>query len=849
MKTSIFRFNSLKINTRIFTLIALSVLLTIVALIVFIYITTSNTTILSHETELSQYASVAIQHSGEVINGSTKSLEALSLSPTLVQAVEEANQTYAGKDQQAISSNIDQLDQAWQSDDASIKPLIQQILNNTVSSQLRSFMNEFPEEVEVFVTDIQGVNIAMTEQTGDYLQADEGWWINAYDNGQGKTYISEVAYDDSSNSYAINIGIPIQNDNQQVIGVLRGTVDISVVFDTLSHIQFGTTGYAALIDRQGTILYANDSDLLMDQAPQEIIDFINGDSISSQDLNDLDGNPAVMAYSKLDGALGESLGWAVLLEKDRAEINKEILSSLYQSLFVGGLILAGMSVLGFLFARSLSNPIKLAAKILNEIGLYGDVEQDLSEKETAILTNQGGEIGEMTEGLKNIVAFLKATAKIATRITDGDLTVDYTPLSEKDELGNSFNQMIVNLREMVNQIVFNANNISESSEQLSEASMQAGSATNQISITIQQVAQGTAQQSTSVNETAGSIDQMVRAIEGVAKGAQEQASAVSQSSQITAQMSSIIQQVAANAQKGSLGASQAAETARFGAVVVESNLDSMHSIKEKVGLSSQKVQEMGNRSDQIGMIVETIDDIASQTNLLALNAAIEAARAGEHGKGFAVVAEEVRKLAERTATATKEISQLIDEVQSSVLEAVDAMTSSATEVDQGVDRAGEAGDALKNILQAVEDVTHQVEEISAAAEEMEASSNELVASMDSVSAIVEENTAATEEMTAGSSEVAQSVEQIASISEENSAAVEEVSASTEEMSAQVQEVSAAAGSLAEMADSLRMFVSRFRLDTNDNLAPIDEFADDAAYSYSTEGVESELAITGSNGHY
>lgn len=753
---------------------------------------------------------VVLRAADQVMN-EVKILETFAGSPSLVSEVVQANLERAN----LTDKDIEELDQAWKDDLPSIAEEVSSVTNNAITKYLKDFIKQNPQEVEVFVTDIKGLNVAMTDRTSDFWQADEGWWQSAYAEGKGSAYIADVEYDESTKAYAMNIGVPVYDQSNRVIGILRGTLDVSSLIKTLGSVKVGETGNATLIDANGIILYNQDQALIMKPANEEIMAlFASGQKGWTKGV-DLQGDQAILAYSQLTGEIAQKLHWNILMVQDQAEINKTIITSLIMS-FVAALVVI---ILGIFFTlltvRYITKPMKTITNAFYQLAT-GDLSLsglDLGYLEK--LKSQQDEIGEMSRAGSSLIDYLEAMVQVAEKVAKGDLSVKVTARSAKDQLGTAFSEMTAQLKSLVSEVTDSAKKVEVASGGLANAASQASRATEQISATIQQMATGTNEFATTVTRTTQSVEQMSMAIDGVANGAQDQAQAVGQATTIAAQITNTIHEIADNAQSSAKAASEAAETARTGAQTVEETINGMNSIKSKVGISVVKVQEMGERSSQIGSIVQTIEEISSQTNLLALNAAIEAARAGEHGKGFAVVADEVRKLAERSSMATREISGLIGGIQLSVAEAVEAMNDGAQEVETGVERAGQSGVALESILSAVASVNAQVSSIAAAAQSINNSAVELDNSMGSVSAVVEENTAATEEMSASSSEVTSAMEVIAASSEETSASIQEVSASTEEMTAQVQEVTGSALELASLAELLRDLVTRFKLDEDE----------------------------------
>jgi len=293
------------------------------------------------------------------------------------------------------------------------------------------------------------------------------------------------------------------------------------------------------------------------------------------------------------------------------------------------------------------------------------------------------------------------------RFAEGDLTVEIIPEKEDDIIGkifNQFNQVVKNIKAMI---------IS-----LTDAVQATASASAQISSSAEEMAAGAQEQSTQTTEIAGAVEQMTKTILETSKNA---ASAAEQ-------------------------AKSAKEVAHAGGKSTEDTIVGMTRISQVVEQAANTIKELGKSSEKIGTIIEVIDDIADQTNLLALNAAIEAARAGEHGRGFAVVADEVRKLAERTTKATKEIGSMIKEIQKDTSGAVMAMESGTSEVEKGMALANESGHSLQEIINTTNGVLDVINQVAAASEEQSSAAEQISHSIEGINSVTQQSAAGVQEI-------------------------------------------------------------------------------------------------------
>ncbi|MDO4203897.1 MAG: HAMP domain-containing methyl-accepting chemotaxis protein [Selenomonadaceae bacterium] len=357
-----------------------------------------------------------------------------------------------------------------------------------------------------------------------------------------------------------------------------------------------------------------------------------------------------------------------------------------------------------------------------------------------------------------ITSAIMALDARAIELSNGNLRLPDLEISSNDELGNlaaAFNTMQKNIKGLITRITNTSEQVAASAEELTAGAHQSAEAATDVAQTVVDVATGMESQVKSVNNVKVNVDTVFEDINQMTEKAK-------------------------NVTDNSV---QTKKVAEHGEVLMQGAVKRMESIESTVTATADVVKKLGENSQQIGAIVETISSIADQTNLLALNAAIEAARAGEAGRGFSVVAEEVRKLAEQSQTATEEIKERITNIQQDTDAAVSAMEQGTVEVGRGTEAIREVGEQFGEILSMVGSIEEQIQDINL--------------SVQTVSG--------------GTTNIVSAVEEIDEVSRVTSGHTQTISAAAEEQSASSQEIASASQALATLAGELQETTRQFKV--------------------------------------
>ena len=418
-------------------------------------------------------------------------------------------------------------------------------------------------------------------------------------------------------------------------------------------------------------------------------------------------------------------------------------------------------VIAYRTARSITQPLAELIRVAQQIGETGDLDHEIDIR-------RNDEIGQLGRTFGRMVTYLKEMAAVSESIAGGNLSVEVKPRSASDTLGNAFARMTDGLRGLVR-------NVRDAASQVASASSQVAGASDES-------AKISLQTSSAIDEVTSTMHEMSVNVQNMVKSTQVQASSVSETSASIDQMVASIQRVADTAKVLLDISNRSREEVHSGISTMEKATEGLNKINNTIGASGQIIGALGQRADDIGKIIEVIDDLAEQTNLLALNAAIEAARAGEHGLGFAVVADEVRKLAEKSAQSTKEISELIQSIQKEARKAVENMDQSTSIVNEGLSLGEDLNTALRKISNVVTEVYKFAQEIGAATNEQSHGSTQIARATTRLNEITHEINSAVEEQASGAHAVVKAMERMRELVQQTTSGSTELAASAEQMS-------------------------------------------------------------------
>ncbi len=437
-----------------------------------------------------------------------------------------------------------------------------------------------------------------------------------------------------------------------------------------------------------------------------------------------------------------------------------------------------------------------------------------------------------------IVTPVRQVSETARRLSEGDLTAGELQVKTHDEMAEmaqAFNSFLPFMRDMIGRIGDVADAVGSSSRETEAAGERTGDIAALIGERMARITTSSDEQRHKIREAALSLDQLVETARQVADGSQEHAVAAQDVVDLMELLSGSIQAIASGSGEqreavataeervrlalGAIGnagnavaglregAQEIGSVARTGEETVARAIEGMQRIQQTREQSVARVRDLGALSDHIAEIVSVIDGIADQTNLLALNAAIEAARAGEHGRGFAVVADEVRKLAERSSGATKEIGDVVTSIRGRVAQTVSAFEAEGSQVEAGVALAQEAGGALTGIMTVAQKATDRSAEIDVAYEAIREMADGVAGAMGAISQVSERNASQAEQMQKGARQVVDSVQGMAAVTQQASASVEAMAAAVAQTGAAVESIKTLSEANTDSADQVSSLVS------------------------------------------
>ncbi|GAB7026552.1 hypothetical protein JCM15764A_18000 [Geotalea toluenoxydans] len=479
-----------------------------------------------------------------------------------------------------------------------------------------------------------------------------------------------------------------------------------------------------------------------------------------------------------------------------------------------------LSVLtGLLLTRSITGPLSIAVDTANRLAA-GDLTATIQVKSRDEVGQFMAAMNTMTESLRNMIGKIMTSsdqvASAANQISAGSdqLTkAAHSQASAAEETSSTMVQMAASIQTVAGNADSLASNADEvastvqelgaTSEQLAKgaevmsSSVAETSATiEQMTVSIDKVAQNAEELASSVAETSSTIEQMTVSIDQVAGNSQELQSVVTETAAIVEQMAVSVGQVAKNVEEADSVAKTAAKEGYAGKQAVEEALASMNRVAGVIEKTADSILNLDKRSEEIGSIVKVINEIADQTNLLALNAAIEAARAGDAGRGFAVVAEEVRKLAERSVNATKEIGLVIKQVQVDTSNSVKYGELASKEAKASMELSNVAGNALVNIVSSVEQTSNLMTSISATANEQAKASTQVLQAVDRMSQSSALVANAAKEQALGGRQIRTAVERMNNLTQEVTGATKEQTQGSRQIRVAVENMNHVTGQVA-----------------------------------------------------